>query len=201
MNVIETLERVQNEAVARSEGDDDYVRLVQICEKATCLDGTVQELGARAAIAAMAEVWLGQVGGDAVSADNALHYDVVHTIGELEQFLEEAVDQTKTGRPFKLGSVEAVEAKADDDRVVARYVKEEEARPRGRIVHVGESYWDVTSVIDSLERGEVLSLRDHSYSTDWIVDDYSDHDGPHYVEVREQALDYIGATEDEVAAN
>lgn len=93
---------------------------------------------------------------------------------------------------------EIAKAKADPDRVVARYVKQEKVRPSGRIQYVDEEYWDVTAVIDEMDREEVLQLRDHDYSTDSIVHDYSDHEGPHEVEVVQQALEYIDATGEEV---
>jgi hypothetical protein len=96
------------------------------------------------------------------------------------------------------GEDEFEEAMADPDRVVARYVKQEKIHPSGRIHHLGEEYWDVTSVIDEMDREEVFKLRDYDYSTDAIVHNYSDHKGPHEVEVVYQALNYIDATEEEI---
>lgn len=90
------------------------------------------------------------------------------------------------------------EAMADPNRVVARYVKQEKVRPTGRIEYVGEEYWDVTGVIDEMNREDILQLRDHDHSTDRIVHDYSNHEGPHEVKVVDQAFDYIDATEEEI---
>lgn len=93
MNTLTALKDVNREAQSRSDGDDDYARLAEICEHAISLEGSIQRFGARAAIAEMAELWIDQL-NEKNRADALLEHDTRHMIEELEEFLDRVLGST-----------------------------------------------------------------------------------------------------------
>lgn len=93
MNTPAVLTAVQRKAQSRSDGEDDYARLAEICEHAMSLEGSIQRFGARAAIAEMAELWIDQL-NETNRADALLEHDIRHMIEELDQFLDRVLGST-----------------------------------------------------------------------------------------------------------
>lgn len=89
--------------------------------------------------------------------------------------------------PFRVQE-DIEEAKADPTRIIARYSAQEWQGEYARTVET--QYWDVTVLIESMEKEKVRALRDNDHSSDQLVHPYSTHEGPHSVSVTEQIQQY-----------
>jgi len=94
-------------------------------------------------------------------------------------------------RAFKLSEDEVEEAKEDPTRIIAELRAQKRDPTTRRILHTGnDEYWDVTKRVLSMDEEDIRDLVDADYSTDPIVADYTDHEGPHDVYVTDQIQQY-----------
>jgi hypothetical protein len=94
-------------------------------------------------------------------------------------------------RAFKLSEDEVEEAKEDPTRIIAELRAQKRDPTTRRILHTGnDEYWDVTKRVLSMDEEDIRDLVDADYSTDPIVADYTDHEGPYDVYVTGQIQQY-----------
>lgn len=93
-------------------------------------------------------------------------------------------------RAFKLSEDQVEEAKEDPTRIIAKLSVQQADTRTGRIRHLRNEHWDVTRRVLSMDEEDIRDLVDADYSTDPIVADYTDHEGPHDVYVTDQIQQY-----------
>lgn len=87
MDTLQTLERVHDEAIERSEGDDRFARLAEIAKKAYYWEGSLQMFAARAAMAELLDHWMMSV-TNGRDPDHLMETDIPLVTEELENFME-----------------------------------------------------------------------------------------------------------------
>lgn len=91
---ITKLQQVRQKCLNKTEGDDQYARLAEICDRALNLEGAVQLFSARAAIAELVENWFAAVRDNQKREDSVLspgslvETDIPLVVEELQSFLE-----------------------------------------------------------------------------------------------------------------
>jgi hypothetical protein len=106
--------------------------------------------------------------------------------------------QDVRARPVRLTGKNAEKARKDPMRVVA-YYRQQEWRGVDEDIchHLGTDFYDVTEIIENMDRLEVEGLMDNHESTDRLIHPYTQHEGPHSVDVTAQIDEYWRATREE----
>lgn len=91
---ITKIQQVHQKCLNKSEGDDQYSRLAEFCDRALNLEGSLQRFSARAAIAELLENWFVAVRDNqkrensVLSPGSLAETDIPLVIEELQSFLE-----------------------------------------------------------------------------------------------------------------
>ena len=114
-------------------------------------------------------------------------------------------DEDNRPRPFE---VEGSATERPGPRIIGRYTPQ--VWHGDYAVSGTEQRWDVTDLLLSMFVDDLLNVSDHSETSDWIVHDYSAHEGPHEVVVEsaieaffrevtgDEAFDYRGSLTEEI---